>query len=110
MSQATWATLAAVAVFAVAVWAAQSALNPFYLQILGLLGINIIATVSLNFAAGFGGMFSLGHPAFMAIGGYTAAILTYPVAMKSFRIPGYPGWLLQVQLPFLPALLIGGAA
>jgi branched-chain amino acid transport system permease protein len=110
MSQATLATLAAVAVFALAVWAAQAQLNPFYLQILGLLGINIIATVSLNFAAGFGGMFSLGHPAFMAIGGYTAAILTYPVAMKSMRIPGYPDWMLQLQLPFLPALLIGGLA
>ena len=73
-----------------------------------MLGINIIATVSLNFAAGFGGMFSLGHPAFMAIGGYTAAILTYPVAMKASRIPGYPDWLLQLQMPFLPALLIGG--
>jgi branched-chain amino acid transport system permease protein len=110
MSQANWATLAAVGVFALAVWAAQAQLNPFYLQILGLLGINIMATVSLNFAAGFGGMFSLGHPAFMAIGGYTAAILTYPVTMKGMRIPGYPDWLLQLQLPFLPALLIGGLA
>src|SRR6185503_18509698 len=108
MSQATAATLAAVGVFALAVWAAEAQLNPFYLQILGLLGINIMATVSLNFAAGFGGMFSLGHPAFMALGGYTAAILTYPVAMKSSRIPGYPDWLLQLQMPFLPALLIGG--
>src|SRR5204863_173428 len=60
-------------------------------------------------AAVIGGMFSLGHPAFMALGGYAAAILTYPVAMKSFRIPGYPDWLLQLQMPFLPALLIGGA-
>src|SRR5215470_4017442 len=110
MSRAGSATLGALVLLALAVWAAQNQLNPFYLQILGLLGINIIATVSLNFAAGFGGMFSLGHPAFMAIGGYTAAILTYPVAMKSFRIPGYPDWLLQLQLPFLPALLIGGAA
>jgi branched-chain amino acid transport system permease protein len=108
MSRTTSATLAALVLFALAVWAAQSQLNPFYLQILGLLGINIIATVSLNFAAGFGGMFSLGHPAFMALGGYTAAILTYPVAMKAFRIPGYPDWMLQLQMPFLPALLIGG--
>ena len=110
MSRTTLATLAGLVVLALAVWAAQAQLNPFYLQILGLLGINIIATVSLNFAAGFGGMFSLGHPAFMALGGYTAAILTYPVAMKAFRIPGYPDWLLQLQVPFLPALLIGGLA
>src|SRR5262249_56789439 len=108
MNGATLAAFGGLIVLALAVWTAQAQLNPFYLQILGLLGINIIATVSLNFAAGFGGMFSLGHPAFMAIGGYTAAILTYPVAMKSFRIPGYPDWLLQLQVPFLPALLIGG--
>ena len=49
-------TLIALLLFALAVWAAEAQLNPFYLQVLGLLGINIIATVSLNFAAGFGGM------------------------------------------------------
>ena len=108
MTRTTSATLGAVILLAVAVWGAQNALNPFYLQILGLLGINIIATVSLNFAAGFGGMFSLGHPAFMAIGGYTAAILAYPADKKAFRVPGYPDWLLQLEVPFLPALLIGG--
>src|ERR1700741_4782844 len=108
MSRTTSATFATLVVLVLAVWAAQTQLNPFYLQILGLLGINIIATVSLNFAAGFGGMFSLGHPAFMALVGYAAAILTYPVTMKSSRIPGYPDWLLQLQMPFLPALLIGG--
>ena len=100
--------LFAIAPLIAALWIAQSSLNAFYLQILGLLGINIMLTVSLNFAAGFGGMFSLGHPAFAALGGYTAAILTYPVALKGSRIPGYPDWLLQTTMPFLPALLIGG--
>lgn len=108
MNRSTTATIGLLVLFLLAVWLAQAQLNPFYLQILGLLGINIIATVSLNFAAGFGGMFSLGHPAFMALGGYVAAILTYPIAMKATRIPGYPDWMLQIQLPFLPALLIGG--
>ncbi len=108
MRPATQATLGSIAVLALAVWAAETRLNPYWLQILGLLGINIILTVSLNFAAGFGGMFSLGHPAFMALGGYTAAVLTYPVALKVARLPGYPDWLQQAELPFLPALLIGG--
>src|SRR5262245_5976551 len=110
MSRSTLATFGGIIVMPLAVWTAQAKLNPFYLQILGLLGINIIATVSLNFAAGFGGMFSLGHPAFMAIGGYTAAILAYPADKKAFRVPGYPDWLLQLEVPFLPALLIGGVA
>jgi branched-chain amino acid transport system permease protein len=102
------ATLGSIAVLVLAVWAAEAQLNPYWLQILGLLGINIILTVSLNFAAGFGGMFSLGHPAFMALGGYTAAVLTYPIALKVARLPGYPDWLQQTELPFLPALLVGG--
>lgn len=91
-----------------AVGIAENFLNNYYIQILALLGINIIMTVSLNFAAGFGGMFSLGNPAFMALGGYAAAVLTYPVTMKVMRIPGWPDWLLQLQMPFLPALIFGG--
>jgi branched-chain amino acid transport system permease protein len=109
-----WARKAAVPIGLVlligALWLAQSQLNAFYLQVLGLLGVNIMLTVSLNLAAGYGGMFSLGHPAFAAIGGYTAAVLTYPVAMKAFRIPAYPEWILQIAVPFLPALLLGGLA
>ncbi|HXV25282.1 MAG TPA: branched-chain amino acid ABC transporter permease [Alphaproteobacteria bacterium] len=98
----------AILLLGAALWVAETTLNAFYLQVLGLLGINIILTVSLNLAAGYGGMFSLGHPAFAAIGGYTAAILAYPVTLKASRIPGYPEWLLQMEVPFLPALLLGG--
>lgn len=102
------ATLLSLGALVVAVWAAESTLNNYHVQILALLGINIIMTVSLNFAAGFGGMFSLGNPAFMALGGYAAAILTYPAAMKATRIPGWPDWLLGLEVPFLPALIFGG--
>lgn len=39
--------------------------------------INMIATVGLAVFTGFTGLFSLGHAAFVAIGAYTAGILTY---------------------------------
>ncbi|HYF95412.1 MAG TPA: branched-chain amino acid ABC transporter permease [Symbiobacteriaceae bacterium] len=39
--------------------------------------INIIATTGLSVFTGFTGLFSLGHAAFVAIGAYTAGILTY---------------------------------
>lgn len=39
--------------------------------------IEVIATVGLSVFTGFTGLFSLGHAAFMAIGAYTSAILTY---------------------------------
>lgn len=52
--------------------------------------IYIIATMGLVIFTGYTGLFSLGHAAFMAIGGYTAAILTY-----------FLDW------PLVPALLMG---
>jgi ABC-type branched-chain amino acid transport system, permease component len=73
-------------------------------------GIFIILAVSLNFTNGFAGLFSLGHPAFMAIGGYVAALLTFNPEMKPLFLPDLPEWLMALHLPFLPALLAGGAA
>ncbi|MCM0756034.1 branched-chain amino acid ABC transporter permease [Desulfovibrio aminophilus] len=73
-------------------------------------GIFIILAASLNFTNGFAGLFSLGHPAFMAIGGYVAALLTFNPEMKPLFLPDLPEWLMSLHLPFLPALLAGGAA
>lgn len=49
----------------------------YYLGVLTVSLINIIATTGLNIFTGFTGLFSLGHAAFMAIGAYTSALLTY---------------------------------
>ena len=56
--------------------AAAGILNPYHLQILSLMCINIILAVSLNLINGFTGQFSIGHAGFMAVGGYTAALMT----------------------------------
>src|SRR3954469_20508547 len=40
-------------------------------------GIAIILAVSLNIVNGMTGQFSLGHAAFMALGGYATGIVTY---------------------------------
>lgn len=70
--------------------------------------ISIILVVSLNLSSGFTGVFSLGHIGFMAIGAYTAAILTLPLSLKLAYLPDLPAWLETTQLSFLPATLIGG--
>jgi branched-chain amino acid transport system permease protein len=72
------------------------------------IGINVILVVSLNLSNGFTGVFSLGHVGFMAIGAYTAAVLTLPVSLKAVNLPTLPGWLSGLALPFLPATLIAG--
>ncbi|MDO7785759.1 branched-chain amino acid ABC transporter permease [Desulforamulus aquiferis] len=91
-----------------ALMAANFLLNGYYLRIVNLVGINIILVVSLNLTIGFTGIFSLGHSAFMAIGGYTVALLTMPIERKAVYLPDLPGFLAHIYVPFLPALIIGG--
>ena len=51
-------------------------INPYALFVLYNIGINIILAVSLNLINGYTGQFSLGHAGFMAVGAYTAAVIT----------------------------------
>jgi len=86
---------------------ARHTVDEYILSIINFVGIYIILAVSLNITNGFAGLFSLGHPGFMAIGGYVTAILTFPVSRKSMFLE-LPQWLANLQMPFLPALIIGG--
>jgi branched-chain amino acid transport system permease protein len=87
---------------------AHARLDDYVLSIVNFVGIYVILAVSLNITNGFAGLFSLGHPGFMAIGGYVTAILTFPVARKEMFL-SLPAWLMNTELPFFPALLAGGA-
>ena len=51
-------------------------INPYYVRIILLIGINISLAVSLNLINGLTGQFSIGHAGFMAVGGYTAAFVS----------------------------------
>ena len=48
----------------------------YLLFMANLVGITIIGAVGLNILTGFAGQISLGHAAFIGVGGYTAAILS----------------------------------
>ena len=49
--------------------------GPYIHQILILVGINVILSVSLNLINGFTGQFSIGHAGFFAVGAYTSAFV-----------------------------------
>jgi branched-chain amino acid transport system permease protein len=74
-------------------------INPYALFILYDIGINIILAVSLNLINGYTGQFSLGHAGFMAVGAYTAGIITNQFGMAN----GFASGAL-----FFGALLAGG--
>ena len=63
---------------------------PFYasdkmLTIMTIMGITIIAVLGLNILTGYCGQISMGHAGFMAVGGYTSAILCAKL--------GWPFWV-----------------
>ena len=74
-------------------------INSYWLFISYDIGINIILAVSLNLINGYTGQFSLGHAGFMAVGAYTAAVITNQFGdLNSFASGAV----------FLGALLAGG--
>lgn len=79
-------------------------------RVLNLSAIYTIVSVSMNLVNGFTGLFSLGQAGFMAIGAYTVAIFTVPLAERAkifYIIPQNPV-LAQIELPFVIALILGG--
>src|SRR5262249_3706520 len=68
--------LGSIAALLVLDFALPRLLNPYYVQVVMLCGINVILAVSLNLINGFTGQFSIGHAGFMAIGAYASAMIT----------------------------------
>ena len=75
MRGATARALLGFAALAVAVFVLPAFVNDFRAQQLSYVGVYLVALIGLNILTGYTGQISLGHGAFMAIGGYTAAIL-----------------------------------
>jgi branched-chain amino acid transport system permease protein len=98
------------AALAVVIYTLPAFVSDFRAQQFAYVGIYTIAVLGLNVLTGYTGQISLGHGAFMAIGGYTTAILvadhgiqdlwTLPIAGL---IAGVAGFLFG-----LPALRLSG--
>lgn len=76
--------------------------NKYYLNVLVFAGIYAIVTIGLSMLMGFAGQISLGHAGFIAIGGYTSAILT-----KFHNWHPLLAMLAGVLLTVIAALIVG---
>jgi branched-chain amino acid transport system permease protein len=101
-------------------------LGDFYAKLALDIGTNVILAVSLTIVNGFTGQFSIGHAAFMAVGGYTAAALMYYGSARLFGTPDFNSarahagalstmltdfnapWFTRGDGLFLASLLVGG--
>ncbi|MDK2897335.1 MAG: branched-chain amino acid transport system permease protein [Candidatus Atribacteria bacterium] len=105
-------------------WLAQLYLNSYLVRILNTACIYVVVAVGYNLINGITGQFSLGPNGFMAMGGYTVAILMLPLAQKEqvyfiepliypFSAFTFPSYLFGLALflggvvAALAALLIG---
>jgi branched-chain amino acid transport system permease protein len=84
-------------------------LNAYYIQLIMLVGINVVMTVSLGMVNGFTGQFSIGHAGFMACGAYTSAMITTVWLHASTANPwvGYPVFILAILAGGLVAAAAG---
>lgn len=94
-------------------------LPEYHLRLLNLSLISAVAVIGLNFAFGYAGLISLGHAAFVGMGGYGLAILTTtcgwspwlaaPVAIAATAVSagliGYP--LLRLRGHYLALATLG---
>jgi branched-chain amino acid transport system permease protein len=81
-------------------------IDPYYLDVLIGVGINVILAVSLNLVNGYTGQFSLGHAGFMSVGAYFSAAVSLFVMPQFFGTQGVSA--LQQGGLFIAALLAGG--
>jgi branched-chain amino acid transport system permease protein len=81
-------------------------IDPYFLDVLTSIGINIILAVSLNLVNGHTGQFSLGHAGFMSVGAYLSGCVTVFLGPKLFGDAG--GTALGQNALFFCALLTGG--
>lgn len=82
-------------------------LDPYLLDVLTGIGINIILAVSLNLVNGYTGQFSLGHAGFMSVGAYLSSAVSLFVAPKLVGELSAAGEVTQGAV-FLAALITGG--
>jgi branched-chain amino acid transport system permease protein len=104
------APIIAFVVLGVVIAVVPSFVSAFRAQQLAYVGIYLVALIGLNVLTGYTGQISLGHGAFMAVGGYTTAILMSDHGVKDvWTIPlaalvaGVGGFLVGI-----PALRLSG--
>ncbi len=88
----------------------NSGIDSYYIRILKYWAVYVIFGASFQILYGYSGLLSLGHAGLIAVGAYTVALLTLSPEVKkmSFLFAPPAKIIANVQIPFIPALILAG--
>jgi len=76
-------------------------------RIVTALFVNVIVVLGMQVFMGNSGILAWAHVSFMGIGAYVSSICSMTPQMKEIAIPQVYPFLLNLDLPFIPSILIG---
>lgn len=79
-------------------------------RIVTVMFVQLILVLGLQMFMGNSGILSFAHVGFMAIGAYASALMSIPAENKSQSLPNLYEPMMDIELGFLPAILVGAAA
>lgn len=85
--RALWPMAACVVLAVLAQLVLRPNIDPYWVNLTLVMGVNVILAVSLTIVNGLTGQFSMGHAGFLAVGGYVSALVTF---YGSMRLNGSP--------------------
>jgi len=107
--QSVWPLLVGIGLALVLHFALPKVVNGYRVRIAMDIGMAMIFAVSLNIVNGMTGQFSIGHAGFMALGGYTAGLITYYVSLTAWHSTARHGGFLGVgEWLFFFSCIVGG--
>jgi branched-chain amino acid transport system permease protein len=83
--------------------------SPADLRVIVNFIVALVLVLAIQSFSGNSGIVSFGHVGFMGVGAYAAALLTIPPDTKRSILPDLPGFLLDADVGFVPAVFISAA-
>jgi branched-chain amino acid transport system permease protein len=68
--------------------------------------ISVVLVLGIQIFSGNSGILSFGQVAFMGVGAYVAAIVSIAPIDKELSVPNLPSWLFDLQLSFVPTIIV----
>ncbi len=107
--QSVWPLLIGIAIALVLHFGLPKVVNAYRVRIAMDIGMAMIFAVSLNIVNGMTGQFSIGHAGFMAVGGYSAGMISYYGSLVLWQSAAkHGGFLGAGEWLFCGSCIVGG--